>query len=143
MAMDVIRALNHLLAVLFVLILDTVRFLSQSLRSRAALSAENLFLRRPLALYAERRIKARRANDGARLAIVLLSRFLAWKDALTIVKPETLVCWHRKGFRLSWRWKSKRRGRPRLPGEIQRLIVQIADRNVTWGEERIAAELLL
>lgn len=67
MAMDVIRALNHLLAVLFVLILDTIRFLSQSLRSRAALSAENLFLRRQLALYAERKVKARRANDGGRL----------------------------------------------------------------------------
>jgi putative transposase len=80
--MDVIRALNHFLAVLFVLILDTIRFLSQSLRSCAALSAENLFLRRQLALYAERKVKARRANDGARLAMVLLSRFFAWKGCV-------------------------------------------------------------
>lgn len=67
----------------------------------------------------------------------------AWKDALVIVRPETLIRWHRKGFRLIWRWKSNRRGRPRLPMELQRLIMQMAERNVPWGEERIAAELLL
>lgn len=50
---------------------------------------------------------------------------------------------HRKGFRLFWRWKSQSRGRPRLPVELQQLIAQMADRNATWGEERIAAELLL
>ncbi len=105
--------------------------------------AENLFLRRQLALYAERSAKARRANDDTRLAMVCLSRFFAWKDALTIVKPGTLVKWHRKGFAFFWRWKSKRRGRPRLPMELRRLVVQMAERNVTWGEERIAAELLL
>ena len=100
MAMDIIRAHKHLLAVLFVLVLNAVRFLSQGLLSRATLSAENLFLRRQLALYAERRVKARRANHGTRLAMALLSRFFAWKDALMIVKPGTSVCWHRKGFRL-------------------------------------------
>ena len=131
------------MAVLFAPLLEAARFLSLSFRSNAALRAENLFLRRQLALYAERRVKARRANDGTRLAMVLLSRFFAWKDALTIVKPATLVSWHRKGFRFFWRWQSKMRGRPRLPMELRRLIVQIAERNVTWGEERIAAELLL
>ncbi len=141
--MNMIRALNHLLTVSFVLFLDTVRFLSLSVRSGAALRAENLFLRKQLALYAERRVKARRANDGTRLVFVLLSRFFAWKDALVIVKPETLIRWHRKGFRLFWRWKSKERGRPRLPLELQRIILQMAEQNITWGEERIAAELLL
>ena len=131
------------MTVSFVLLWDTVRFLSLGLRSNAALRAENLFLRKQLALYAERKTKARRASNGKRLMLVLLSRFFAWKDALVIVKPETLIRWHRKGFRLFWRWKCEKRGRPRLPLELQRLIKEMAERNVTWGEERIAAELLL
>lgn len=59
------------------------------------------------------------------------------------MKPETLIRWHRKGFRLFWRWKSKARGRPRIPADFQKLIADMAANNVTWGEERIAAELLL
>jgi putative transposase len=62
---------------------------------------------------------------------------------LVLVKPETMIGWHRKGFRFLWRWKSKRRGRPRIPVELQKLIAQMAEQNVTWGEERIAAEILL
>jgi putative transposase len=140
--MNIFRALNHLLNVSFEILLDVRRFLSLGVRSYSALRAKNLFLRRQLALFAERKVKARRADDGTRLTLVLLSRFFAWKDALVIVKPETLISWHRKGFRL-WRWKSKRRGRPRLPVELQQLIAQIAEHNATWGEERIADELLL
>ena len=141
--MDMTRALKHLLAVAFLLIRDSVRFLLLSFRSTEALRAENLFLRRQLALYAERKAKARRADDGTRLALVLLSKLFAWRDALVIVRPETLMRWHRKGFRLFWRWKSRRRGRPRLRREIRELIVEMANQNQTWGEERIAAELLL
>jgi putative transposase len=59
-----------------------------------------------------------------------------------IVKPETLVVWHRKGFRLFWKWKSKG-GRPRLPRNIRRLIAEMAAENPTWGEERVADELAL
>jgi len=141
--MNMLKALNHMLNVLFALLLDTFRFLFLTVRSGAELRAENLFLRKQLALYVERKVRARRANDGTRIVFVLLSRFFAWKDALIIVKPDTLIRWHRKGFRLFWRWKSKSRGRPRLPIEVQRLIVQMAEENVSWGEERIAAELLL
>ncbi len=141
--MDMIRALNHFLAVSFDLLQNIVRFLFLSIKSATALRAENLFLRRQLGLYAERKVKARRAYDGNRLVFVLLSRAFAWRDALVVVRPETLIRGHRKGFRLFWRWKSKRRGWPPLPMEIQRLIVQMAELNVTWGEERIAAELLL
>jgi hypothetical protein len=57
-----------------------------------------------------------------------------------IVKPETLIGWHRKGFKLFWRWKS-RLGRPRIPGNLRQLIVRLVQENSTWGEERIAAEL--
>ena len=72
-----------------------------------------------------------------------LSRMFQWRDALVIVKPDTLLRWHRKGFRLFWRWKSRPVGRPRLPGQLQELIRQMAAGNPTWGEERIANELKL
>jgi putative transposase len=105
------------------------------------LAAENLFLRKQLALFAERGVRPRRANDATRITLVVLSRLLDWRAALTIVKPDTLIRWHRNGFRLFWRWKSKTRGRPSLPVEVQRLIATMARANVMWGEERIAAEL--
>jgi hypothetical protein len=59
------------------------------------------------------------------------------------VKPETLIRWHRKGFRLFWHWKSAATGRPCIPADVQRLIATMAAANRTWGEERIANELLL
>ena len=77
-----------------------------------------------------------------RMSMVLFSRFFAWQNALVNVKPETFLSWHRKGFRLLWRWKS-RRGRPRVPTDLRELIFKMAQENPTWGEERIAAELLL
>jgi hypothetical protein len=54
-----------------------------------------------------------------------------------------LIRWHRKGFRLFWKWKSRSRGRPRLPADVRKLIAEMAMRNPTWDEERIADELLL
>jgi len=54
-----------------------------------------------------------------------------------------LIRWHRKGFRLFWKWKSRPRGRPRIPADLQKLIAEMAVNNSTWGEERIADELLL
>src|SRR6516162_241978 len=135
--------LSNLSAAVFHLCLDTLRFIRLSLRSHLALAAENLFLRKQLALYLERQVKPRRAKVGTRLTLVLLSRLFAWRQALTIVKPDTFIRWHRQGFRLFWRWKSKPRGRPRVPIELQKLVVEMANENPTWGEERIAAELLL
>ena len=121
---------------------DLIRLLRLGLRSRRSLAAENLFLRKQLAFYRERKIKPRRADNPTRLILVLLSRWFSWRDALTIVRPETFVGWHRKGFRLFWRWKSKAGRRP-IPAELQQLIRKLARENVTWGEERIANELLL
>lgn len=119
---DMIRTINHLLTVSFGVLLDIVRFLFLSVRSSATLRTENLFLRGQLALCAERRIKARQTDDGTRLALVLLSKLFAWKESLIVVKPGTPICWHRKGFRLFWRWKCKSRGRPWLPMEPRQLI---------------------
>jgi transposase InsO family protein len=116
---------------------------SATMRSRAQLAAENLFLRKQLAMYRERGVKPRRADHATRITLVVLSRFLEWRQLLTVVTPQTLIGWHRKGFRLFWRWKSRTPGRPPIPADIQRLIVMMATANRTWGEERIAAELLV
>src|SRR2546425_929521 len=125
------------------LLRDILTFFHLCLRSPAALAAENLFLRKQLTLYIERKAKPRRATDSIRFRLARLSRFFNWQNALTIVKPDTLIRWHRKGFRLFWKWKSRPRGRPRIPADLQKLIAEMALNNSTWGEERIADELLL
>jgi putative transposase len=119
---------------------DALRFLRLTLRSHSALSAEILFLRKQLAFYKERQVQPHRLNDSARLSLAFWSRLFDWKQALVIVKPETLIGWHRKGFKLFWRWKS-RVGRPRLPENLRKLIVRMAQENPTWGQARVAAEL--
>ena len=88
-------------------------------------------------------MKPRRSDDATRIALVALSWLIDWRTILTVVKPDTLIRWHRKGFQLLWRWKSRPRGRPPLPADLQQLIAEMAAANRTWGEERIASELLL
>jgi transposase InsO family protein len=79
-----------------------------------------------------------------RLLFVWLYRlFPSVMNALTIVQPETVIRWHRTGFRLYWRWKSRARGgRPRIPGDIRRLIREMSLANRLWGALRIHGELL-
>jgi putative transposase len=122
---------------------DLIALISLAMRSRAQLAAENLFLRKQLALYLERQVKPRRADDATRITLVTLSSFVEWRHLLTIVKPETLIRWHRNVFRLWWRWKSRAAGRPPIPVDLRQLIATMAAANRTWGEERIAAELLV
>jgi putative transposase len=112
-------------------------------RSQAAVVAENLFLRRQLALYLERKTRRGRPTPATKFALVILSRFFPWASALAIVKPDTLVRWHRTGFRLFWRWKSRHAGRPPLPKNLRALIVMMARENPSWGEGWIADELSL
>jgi hypothetical protein len=110
---------------------DFLQLVSGAVRSRAQLSAENLFLRKQLALYMERRAKPRRADDATRITLVVLSWLIDWRRVLTVVKPNTLIRWHRKGFQLFWRWKSTPRGRPRLPADLRHLIAEMASANRT------------
>jgi putative transposase len=131
-----------LTGMLLTLLVDVIRFLRLCLRPAPVLAAENLFLRKQLALYQERHVKPRRATDATRLALVRLARWFDWRQALAVVQPATFVRWHRQGFRLFWRWKS-RPGHPRIPRELQTLIHQMARDNPTWGQERIANELRL
>ena len=124
------------------LLRDGLQFLTTIPRSRAALAAEILFLRKQLAYYQDHRIRPRRLRDASRLCLLFWSRLFDWQAALVVVKTSTFIRWHRKGFKLYWRWKS-RGGRPPLPKEIRQLIARMVRENATWGEERIADELSL
>jgi len=122
--------------------LELSTFLRSCVRSRSALLAENLFLRKQLAFYREHQVHPRRLTDAARISLVLWSKFCDWRSALVIVKPETLIGWHRRLFKLFWKMKS-RPGRPKLPRNIRQLIARMVGENPTWGQGRIADELAL
>jgi transposase InsO family protein len=141
-ASELFHRVRQLASMLLSLIIDAVCYLGLCLCPSPALAAENLFLRKQLALYEERQVKPARVTNAIRLAMMWLSYCFDWRSALRIVKPETFIAWHRKGFRWFWRYKSKP-GRPVLPKDLQALIRRMALENPTWGQERIANELLL
>jgi len=113
-------------------------------KNQSDLAIENLALRQQLSLYhhSKQRPKIRLRH---RLFWIFISRFWRkWKAALIFVKPETVIGWHRKGFKLFWAWKSRKKGpgRPPIPIEIRKLIKKMAKANATWGAPRIHGELL-
>jgi putative transposase len=130
------------IAIILSLMSDLIRRFGLVLRPRKSLEAEILFLRRQLALYVERGVRPRRIDAATRVSLALLSRVFEWRSALVVVRPETLIRWHRAGFRLFWKWKS-RSGRPPIPPELRQLIRQVAKENPLRGQERIANELWL
>ena len=137
----IVNVLAELAQLARTLFTDGMHFMALCARSRAGLAAENLFLRKQLAFYQERKLVPRRFDNVSRFILVLFSHGFAWKDALVNVTPRTFIGWHRGGFRL-FRWKS-RPGRPQIPAELRALIRAMARDNPGWGEERIANELLL
>src|SRR5262245_49745785 len=112
--------------------------------SRLSLSTEILVLRQQL-LGINRTVKRPKLRQPDRLFWVCLSRLWKdWRDALIIVKPDTVIKWHREGFRLYWRWKSKAPiGPPPVDKEIRELIRRISSENPLWGAPRIQSELRL
>ena len=113
-------------------------------RSRAALEAENLVLRHQLNVLRRKSPKRVALSSIDRLLLVGLYRLAPEVlDALKIIRPETLIRWHRAGFRAFWRWKSRPcGGRPRTPADIRRLIREMSVANPLWGAPRIHGELL-
>ena len=108
------------------------------------LLAENGFLRQQL-LVAARHVRKPGFRAWDRLTLVFLAAVLAnWRSALILVKPETLLRWHRDVFRLLWKWRSQRKARAkrRLSAETVSLIRRMATQNRLWGAERIRGELL-
>ena len=119
--MDIPRAL-------FQVVIDLISLLFLLMCSRGKLAAETLFLRKQLAMYKERSIKPGRIDSATKLTLMNLSKLFNWKDSLAVVQPKTLIRWHREGFRMFWRWKSKM-GRPQIPEDLRSLIRQMAREN--------------
>ena len=119
--------------------------LGSGLQSRAALQIENAALRHQLAVL-QRQARGRpRLRPVDRLFWTWLRHLWpGWRRTLVIIKPDTVLRWHRRGFRLYWRWKSRPSGpgRPRIPAAVQALIRQMCRANPTWGAPRIHGELL-
>jgi hypothetical protein len=95
-----LKAFRHCARTINCLLFDSVKLLRLVTKSRSALMAENLFLRKQLAMFQERNVRPRRAQYSARWLMACLSRLFDWRDALVVVKPDTLIRWHRRGFRL-------------------------------------------
>ena len=125
-------------------LLSLLLTLRGSARSRAALQLEVLALRHQLQVLQRTRPRRLRLAKADRWLWVWLSRiWTGWRTALVIVKPETVIAWHRRGFRLFWTWKSRRRmGRPTVPLEVRTLIRTMSEANPLWGAPRIHGELL-
>jgi transposase InsO family protein len=115
------------------------------LRSLARLEAENIVLRRQVIVLSRKSRSRVWLRDIDRLILVWMYRlFPSILNAITVVKPETVIRWHRRGFRAYWRWKSRRRGgRPRIDREIRDLIRRMNQENPLWGAPRIHGELLM
>jgi transposase InsO family protein len=130
---------------MFALLSRILLALRSAFEARAAREAEILVLRQQLLVLSRKSRKRVRLRNIDRLILVWLSRlFPSVVDAIVIVKPETVLRWHRRGFREYWRWKSwRRRGRPRIERELQALIRRMSRENPTWGAPRIHGELLM
>jgi len=115
------------------------------LRSRSALELENLALRHQIGVLQRSAAKRPKLTTGDRLFWICLSRLWRdWRSVLAIVQPETVVAWHRAGFRLFWTWKVRRGrpGRPLISREVRDLIRKMCRENPLWGAPRIHGELL-
>jgi putative transposase len=121
---------------------ELVGWVALAFQPSQSLHAEVMFLRRQLALHVERGAKPRRIDAATWVSLALLSRLFQWRSALVVVRPQTLIRWHRAGFKLFWRVKP-RPGRPPIPLELRALIRRMALENPLWGQERIANELLV
>src|SRR5262245_44087871 len=133
--------IGAMLAVLYSLVM----FVVDLFKSRHRLEAENLFLRHQLSV-AIRRAPSRLRLYGCDRALLVWATRL-WPNLLgltQVVQPETILRWHRAGFRTFWRWKSRRTaGRPTIDRGLRELIRQMSRENVTWGASRIHGELLM
>lgn len=115
-------------------------------RSKASLVAENLCLRQQLLVLQRNRSRPRFKNVDRCFWILACWWFPRWHEAPLIVKPETVLDWHRRGWKVYWRWRWRSRGRGkggrrRIPAELRQLIRRMARENPLWGQQRIQAEL--
>jgi hypothetical protein len=118
--------------------------LASLFKSRAKLEAEILVLRQQINVLRRRAPKRPHLNNTDRFLFVWLYRwFPSILGAIAIVRPETIIRWHRAGFRVYWRWRSRNRtGRPKVSAELRTLIGEMSGANPLWGAPRIHGELL-
>ena len=120
-----------------------LRTFRSAVRTRRELALENLALRQQLAVWKARQPRPRLTEMDRIFWIVLSRLWKNWRSSLQVVRPETVVRWHRRGFRLYWAWKSRRRwGRPAIGRDVRDLIRQMSRANPLWGAPRIHGELL-
>ena len=126
------------------LVLALLAALRAALRTRSELTLENLALRQQLALLRRRSKRPRFGRLDRLLWVWLSNHWAGWREALHLVRPETVIHWHRQGFRAFWTWKSRRRqtGRPPVASELADLVRTMALANPLWGAPRIHGELL-
>ena len=126
------------------LLLCLLVFFRAFLVNRLQLAAENLALRQQLAVLQRSSARPKLRPFDRCFWVWLSTWFQPWRSWLVLVKPETVIAWHRQGFRWYWRWKSGGKpGRPTLDAEVRALIRQMAIDNPTWGTPRITSELHL
>ena len=124
------------------LLLDVLALVPSALKSRQALVLENLALRHQLLMMRRRGVRPAVRNLDRLLWIALRRLWRHWASALVVLRPDTIVRWHRRGFRAYWRRKSQAHGgRPRIDADIRRLIHHMWNANPTWGKRRIQDEL--
>ena len=130
---------------MFVILHALEMFVADMFKSRYRLEAENLFLRHQLTI-ALRRAPARLRLRGRDRAL-LISMTRIWPSligAAQVMQPETILRWHRTGFKIFWRWKSRNRaGRPQIDRGLRDLIRRMSRENALWGASRIHGELLM
>ena len=126
------------------LIYFVLTVLASPFKSKSRLEAENAALRHQLIVVRRKvRARARLSNNDRWFFVQLYRWFPSILDVLTIIRPETLVSWHRAGFRRYWRWKSRPRGgRPQIEITLRGLIRKMSMDNLLWGAPRIHGELL-
>ena len=133
------------IGVMITVLFTTLAYVRAFLVARHRLAMEAAALRQQLAVY-KRAHPRPKLNRFDRLFWVVVPRIWTnWSEALILVKPDTVISWHRAGYRLFWTWRSRRKrvGRPKVAGEVRDLIRRMKRENPTWGAPRIHGELLL
>ena len=118
-------------------------FIFKSFKTNAQLKLEVLFLTKQFEILQRTNSKIKIKTTDRLFFSLIKNLFSNWKERMFIVKPETVIKWHRTAFRFYWRWRSKPKGgRPRISKEVINLIKQMATENPKWGAPRIHGELL-
>ena len=124
------------------LVIAVVTYIRALFVTRQRLALEASALRQQLAIFRRKQPRARLSRVDRFFWTTLRRVYSGWTDALIIVKPETVMAWHRAGYRLFWRWRSRQHGRATATNEIRKLIRRMKAENPGWGAPRIHGELL-